>query len=154
MDNYQQYSQHGFVGQQNQAQSNLSPYILHNLKQTATWMRVISVILFVLTAIVFLFAIFIIAAGSGTRRIGVGSSISSAVGILYILLAVIIYLIPGILLMIHANSLSNFSVTNSLIDLDNAVSKGKSYWTYIGVLALIVTIIFFIGIIIAIAAAS
>ncbi len=152
MDNYYQNPSQGFAPE-NQVPTNLTPYTLQRIKETATWMRVVSVILFILTALIFLAAIGVLAAGSGLRSFGGRSGFSSAVAILYILLGVIFYLIPGILLIAHSTRLKNFSITNNLTDFEDAIAKGKSYWTYIGVLALIITILMFIAVVITIAAA-
>lgn len=152
MDNYFPNQPQGFAPP-NQAQSNLTPYTLQNLKQSDTWMGVISVVLFILTALTFIMGIFLLAAGSKMKTFGLKGA-TAGVGLIYIILGVLFYLIPGVLLLIHATRLSNFSFTNSFVDLDDAIMKGKSFWTYTGVLTLIVTILFFIVIILTIAAAS
>lgn len=153
MENYFPNQPPGFAPQ-SQAQSNLTPYTIQNLKQSATWMRVISVVLFILTALTFIFGIILLATGSKMKTFGLAKGAAAAMGLVYIILGVLFYLIPGVLLLVHATRLSNFSITNSLVDLDDAIMKGKSFWTYTGVLTLIVTILFFILIILTIAAAS
>jgi len=137
------------VAPQNLNPSNLTPYILQKMKDTATWMNVIGVILLILTTLIFIAAIFILAAGIKTRLVGFGG-VSSVVAVIYILFGILFYLIPGILLIAHANKLKNFSHTNNIPVFEDAISKGKTFWTYTGILTLIVTIIFFIAVIISI----
>ncbi len=153
MDNTYQNQIQGFTPQ-NQTPSNFTPFIIQKMKGTATWMNVIGIILIIFTALIFILAAFILTAGSKSKLIGLSGGVSTAVAIVYIIFAVLFYLIPGILLIAHANKLRSFSLTNNLPDFEDAISKGKTFWTYTGVLALIVTILFFIVIIVSIAAGS
>ncbi len=153
MDNTYQNQTQWFTPQ-NQTPSNFTPFIIQKMKGTATWINIIGIILIIFTALIFILAVFILTAGSKEKLIGLSGGVSTAVAIVYIIFAVLFYLIPGILLIVHANKLRSFSLTNNLPDFEDAISKGKTFWTYTGVLALIVTILFFIVIIVSIAAGS
>ncbi len=58
------------------------------------------------------------------------------IGFVYILFSVL-YFIPAFYLYKYASSIGNFLKNNGAIDLESALSYQKSFWKFVGILALI-----------------
>lgn len=114
-------------------------------------MIILSIVFFVHTAIVFVIAVLILQLNNieiPTLRNSILSMNFSGISFIYFLTGIIFYLIPGILLMSHATKLMNFSANNSIDELEIALSRGKSFWTYAVGLAIMNMIISVVGVII------
>jgi len=117
------------------------------LRQTKPWVRVISVLMFIAAALMVLAGFFIVGIGASRAPVGIGA----AAGIVYIVMAVL-YVIPAVFLWMYADRIGIFLRQRSLNSLATALQAQKSFWKFVGVVALIVICIYAVVILFAVLA--
>ena len=123
-------------------------YIRKSLRATKPWTRLLSVLGFIGTGLMILAGLGVIV---GESFIPVSEKAPPLVfmGILYILSSVF-YLVPSIWLSKFSTAVSAFLKSGDAIELGKAIAYQKSFWKFIGILALVSIVLMVLGIIAAI----
>ncbi len=123
-------------------------YIRKSLRATRPWTRFLSILGFIGTGLTILAGIFmfigkdILPASETALPLGF-------LGILYILTSVF-YLIPSIWLAKYSAAISAFLKAGDAIELGKAIAYQKSFWKFVGLLALVSIFLTAVGIVAAI----
>ena len=123
-------------------------YIRKSLRSTWPWTRLLSVLGFIGTGLMMLAGLGVIV---GESFIPVSEKAPPLVfmGIFYIL-ASVFYLVPSIWLSKFSTAVSAFLKSGDAIELGKAIAYQKSFWKFIGILALVSIALTVVGIIAAI----
>ena len=119
----------------------LSDLAQHYLDQTRPWVRFLSIMAFIGTALMILASLGMMAAVL-SRSLGLGRSSPLggaeivALGILYIAMACL-YIAPGIFLFRYAGAIKTLKAASTSDALENALKHQKSFWRYVGILSAI-----------------
>jgi len=116
------------------------------LRQTKPWVRLISVITFLSSALMVLGLLF--------RMMMVGGAfgaVGAAIRVVYIAMPVF-YIIPAVFLWRYANRIEVFVRERSTVALASALEAQKSFWKFVGIFTLIVMAISAVIIVFSIAA--
>ncbi len=128
---------------------NITEPMLLSLRQTKPWTMLLSIVGFIYVG-------FMVILGIGTMfmlpRFDPTNSLPSSIllGIVYIIMA-IIYFFPSLFLYRFSSSLGRLIEGNGAAEMERALLNQKSFWKFIGILAVISIVISIIGIIAAIA---
>ncbi len=123
-------------------------YIRRSLRATRPWTRFLSILGFIGTGLTILAGIFMfigqdfIPASETAPPLGF-------LGILYILTS-IFYLIPSIWLAKYSSAISAFLKSGDAVELGKAMAYQKSFWKFVGILALVSIVLTAVGIVAAI----
>ena len=123
-------------------------YIRKSLRATRPWTRLLSVLGFIGTGLMILAGLGVIV---GKSFIPVSEKAPPLVfmGLFYIL-ASVFYLVPSIWLSKYSTAISAFLKAGDAIELGKAIAYQKSFWKFIGILALVSIALTVLGIIAAI----
>ena len=123
-------------------------YIRKSLRATRPWTRLLSVLGFIGTGLMVLAGLGVIV---GKSFIPVSEKAPPLVfmGLFYIL-ASVFYLVPSIWLSKYSTAISAFLKAGDAIELGKAIAYQKSFWKFIGILALVSIALTVLGIIAAI----
>jgi hypothetical protein len=123
-------------------------YITNSLRGTRPWTRLLSILGFIGVAFTILAGIAMIV---GRNLIPVSNPMPpmAFLGIVYMLTSVF-YLIPAIWLSKYSSAITSFLKGSDAIQLGNAIAYQKSFWKFVGILALVSIVIAVLGIIAAI----
>jgi hypothetical protein len=132
----------------------LTPDAQHYLSQTGPWVRFLSIMMFIGAAFMILSGAGMVLIGlagldSSMGSMGSGSLPNGAVillGPVYIVMAVLFYLLPGIFLFRYASAIKLLKSTPSSPALEDALRNQKSFWRYLGILAIIMLCIFVLAV--------
>ena len=128
----------------------MTPQTLESFQKTRPWVLFLSILGFVLAGFMFLVGIL---APMGIMASGKPEAVSAGIGmcIAYIAMAVLTYLLPSVLLCRYAARIRNLlAVPDDATALENAISAQRSFWRYVGILALVMICLFMIFLVIAI----
>lgn len=125
----------------------ISPLMIEHLRATKPWVRLISVVLFVMVALIFLGAgvVLLIPTGMG----GAGFLIA----ILYLAIGAL-YLFPAYFLHQYASSIRNLEQGGGDVAMEEALRSQKSFWRFAGIATLVVIGIYVIVIVFAMLGAT
>jgi hypothetical protein len=115
---------------------DLSPVVIV-LEQIRPWMRFLSVMTFICAALMLVLGFAIMALD------GMGGP-SAFAGVIYVVMAVL-YFLPAMLLWTSANRIAAFGRQRTVRMLAHALESQRSFWRFVGILALIVVIVWVIG---------
>jgi len=115
----------------------VTPLMLEYLRATKPWVRLISIIMFVMVGLTFLagFMLFFIPSGPAMR--GGGAFFGPIVGIIYFIFGGL-YLFPAYFLHQYASSINDLLNGGGDSALENALGSQKSFWRFVGILTLII----------------
>jgi amino acid transporter len=123
----------------------LTPLAQQYLDQTRPWVRLMSVIVFVSAGLMVLVGIsmLLVVALGGFRAMGNGEPgpLGSATGfgvmaLVYVLLA-FVYVAPGLYLSRYASAIRRLKVNSTAAGLEDTLKHQKSFWRFIGIMAVI-----------------
>jgi hypothetical protein len=114
------------------------------LVQTGPWARFMSVMTFISAGFIVIMGMVISILGVGLRTIPLGQGRLGAMGfvpnvvlgLIYILLG-ILYIAPGVFLWQFASAIRFLKTSRSQQALEDALRNQKSFWRYVGILAII-----------------
>lgn len=117
----------------------VTPLMVDHLRATKPWVRLISVIMFILAGLIFLggFLMLFMPSPAGMRGFGVGP----IVGIIYFLMGGL-YLFPAYFLHQYASSINDFLRGGGDSAMENALGSQKSFWRFSGILTLVIICIY------------
>ncbi len=122
-----------------QGNVSVTPLMVEHLRATKPWVRLISVVMFIFSGLMFLGALAIFLIPSS----GMGSAgfFGPLVGIFYLFFGAL-YLIPAFFLHQYASSIQDFLQNGSDSAMETALGSQKSFWRFSGILTLIVICIY------------
>ena len=123
-------------------------YIMNSLRATKPWTRFLSILGFIGTGLTILMGLGMIL-GESFIPVSPNTPPLKYLGIFYILTSVF-YLIPSIWLSRYSSAIGSFLKAGDSVQLGNAIAYQKSFWKFIGILALVCIIIAILGILAAI----
>ena len=134
----------------------ITPGILEQLRRSRIWVLIIAIAMLVAALFTTLIGVAMLAGSSfmmaSPEMQAIGSTgMVQGMGVFYILMSVIFYLIPSILLFRYAGAISKAVNNASAEEVEIALSRQAGFWKYVGIFTLIMIIITIIGIITAIA---
>lgn len=136
--------------------SAVSQGVLAQLAGTKPWVRFMSVLMFVGAGFMLLMALGMLVAGgaiAATAKAGGGAlppGMMSGIAILYALLSVV-YIYPALKLWKYATLIGALLISGSMIDLESALAQQRSFWKFIGIMVIAISVLYF-AIIIAVVA--
>ena len=113
----------------------VTPLMVEHLRATKPWVRLISIVMFVATGLMFLAGLLMmfIPTPGGMRGFGFGP----VVGIIYFLIGGL-YLVPAYLLHQYASYIKDLVNGGGDTAMENALGSQKSFWRYSGIVTLVV----------------
>jgi hypothetical protein len=117
------------------------------LDQTRPWVKFMSIMIFISSAVMIVAAILMVTVGLGPRFIPQGQGRLGSIGAMgfignlaaaffYILLA-ILYVVPGVFLWRFAGAIKILEMSRSPQALEEALGNQKSFWRYVGILTIV-----------------
>ncbi len=132
--------------------------LLQPLLATKPWVRLCSIIGFVMTGFMVLAGVLMMigmgavaSMGNDPSMAGMGIGFGIFGGLFYILMS-LLYFFPSLFLHRFANSIAQADRTNSQDDMVRALEYQKSFWKFVGIVTLIFIGFFVLGILFAIIA--
>jgi len=120
--------------------------LLTPLLSTKPWVRLCSIVGFVFGVIMILSGIGLMAAGSAVGSSSVAMPVPmGALGAIYLIFGAL-YFIPSVFLFKYASAIALAESSNSMLDVAEALKYQKSFWKFAGIMVLIMTILFVLGI--------
>jgi len=115
----------------------VTPLMVEHLRGTKPWVRLMSVIMFILAGFIFLAGLLMMfVSPPGMKGFGLGP----LVGIIYFLMGGL-YVAPAFFLHKFASSINEFLNGGGDSAMENALESQKSFWRFVGIVTLV-----FIGI--------
>lgn len=114
-----------------------TPKTVAMLRQTKPWVRFMSILMFIGAAFTIIFSAVV-----GVTGIANGEAAFLLFMILYLLMALLFYIFPAVFLFRYANRIRDFMAQGLSENLDAALEAQKSFWKYVGILALVVLCIY------------
>ncbi len=107
------------------------------LRQTKPWVRLISVLMLIGSAFMVFGGVAMMAMGAA----GMPGMPGAILGLVYIVMA-ILYVVPAVYLWRYAGRIGSFLQQESIGSLASALEAQKSFWKFVGIVALIVLCIY------------
>ncbi len=135
-------------------QGYISPVTYQALAGTKPWVRLCSIIGFVVAGFFILIAVVMLVSGAAisARNAGVGA-FPAVIGGSY-LVASIFFLFPAIKLWKYDSSIVRLMSSRSTADLDQAMIEQKGFWQFLGILALVGLCVMALGVVLAVFGAA
>jgi hypothetical protein len=120
--------------------------ILKPLSDTKPWVRLCSVLGFVFTVFMLLIGLAAIVGGFSLDQVSASPGMPiGGLGFFYVVMA-FFYFLPSLYLFKYANAIASAEISHSAADIAIAAGYQKSFWKFVGIFALIMTIVMVIGI--------
>jgi hypothetical protein len=123
-------------------------YIMKSLRATKPWTRLLSILGFIGTGLAILVGLGLMVGGNLIPMPPEAPPLAY-LGIFYILTSVF-YLVPSIWLSRYSSAIDSFLKRGESVHLGNAIAYQKSFWKFVGILALVSIVIAIVGILAAI----
>jgi len=121
--------------------------VLQPLSATKPWVRLCSILGFISTFFIIIAGVGLMIGDSalnGEAAAGMPVPVG-AVGIIYLIMGVI-YFMPSLYLFKYASAISAAEASHSAADITEAMTYQKSFWKFVGIIALIMLILMLLGI--------
>ncbi len=119
--------------------------ILKPLSDTKPWVRLCSVLGFIFTVFMLLTGLAAIIGGYKFEQASTSATMPiTGLGFFYIVMA-FFYFIPSLYLFKYANAIASAQISHSAADIAVATGYQKSFWKFVGIFALILTILMLVG---------
>ena len=121
----------------------ITPAMMEFLKQTKPWVRFVSIMGFIGTALLFLIGLFLIlGAGlvSSLSQTAFGGAPVGVIGFVYAALG-LLYFFPDLHLFRYADGIKKALSLDPVGGVEDALRHQKSFWRFVGILVLIVLIL-------------
>lgn len=116
------------------------------LRQTGPWVRFMSVLMFIGSALMIVGGVAMMAIGAMT----LGHPENMIIGIIYIPFA-ILYIMPAVFLGRYASNIKRLNAGRQPGDLEAALESQKSFWKFVGIMAAVLLCLYVVIIILAVA---
>ncbi len=127
------------------------------LDQTLPWVRFISILTFVCAGLMILAGFGMMLAGMAGRLVPAGVDVGPGsfpgtiagvfVGLIYLVMAPV-YIAPGVFLSRYATAIKFLRSNRTAEALENALKHQKSFWRYIGIVAVVGLVIMVLGLVV------
>jgi hypothetical protein len=121
----------------------ITPSMMESLKGTKPWVRFLSILGFIGTGFLVLIGLFSLLGAGFLGSLGntpLGALPMVLIGSLYLILG-FLYMIPTLYLFRYADGIQKALTRDVVGGLEYALKNQKSFWTFVGILAMIVLII-------------
>lgn len=115
----------------------VTPLMIEHLRATKPWVRFMSIMMFILSGLIFLGGLAMMFMPTGSSGFGLGP----LVGIIYFVMGGL-YLVPAFFLHQFASSINDFLNGGGDSAMENALGSQKSFWRFVGILTLVVICIY------------
>lgn len=127
----------------------ITPAMLEALRQTKPWARFMSIVGFVSIGLMLLLAVIVAVAAAVMDLGSAAGTLIFILPALYVVMAVI-YLFPTIYLSRYASAIGDAVTLPSKSEaVERALTLQKSFWKFVGILALVMLLIYIPGMILA-----
>ncbi len=117
--------------------NTITDRMIESLEKTRPWVRLVSVLGFLSSALMGLGAILVLVFATMLPDMDIGVAGAGAIAIIYFVMAVI-YFIPSLFLSQYASQISALRAAEDRVPpLESALELQKSFWRYIGIFALV-----------------
>jgi len=126
--------------------------MINSLRCTRPWTKFLSIMAFIGLGCMVIAGLIMLVAGKYLPGQS-GSGLSALVGVVY-LVAAALYLFPALYVFKYSSAVGRFLVSKKAIDMESALANQKSFWKFIGILCLVISVIAVVGILAAIILAA
>ncbi len=120
------------------SRGDVTPVTIEALNGTRSWVRLMSVLGFLGSALIVLVSLAMFAGAGLARRFGPAGI---GIGFLYLCMA-LLYIFPSLYLWRYASAIQALGLSRSSGDLEQALLHQKSFWRFVGILTAIVLCIY------------
>jgi len=121
-----------------------------HLIRTGPWVRFLSIMMFIGAGFLILTGVSLALVGLTGMQSPIGPVAAGALpngavfllGPIYVIMALLIYIVPGIFLFRFASAIKMLKLDPSSLSLEDALKQQKTFWRYLGILAIILLCIF------------
>ena len=138
------------------AGGNITGDMIEAMRGTKSWVMLIGVLMFIAAAFTVLAALMMMFGSSMMSRSPAGAppaALLTGMGAAYLLFS-LIYVFLGLHLVKYASAIGRLLASGQSADMEDALNQQRRFWKLSGVLALIMIVVFVIGIVAAIAIPS
>ena len=131
------------MAEQPPVQQTITPSMIDALRKTKPWVRFLSILGFVNSGLIFLLALFFVLGAGMLQRAGssaLGGIPAMLIGFVYVIVAAI-YIAPALFLFRYADGIQKALAGDLVNGMEYALKNQKSFWTFAGILTLIVIIL-------------
>ena len=132
---------------QRAGQQMVTANMVQSLDQTRPWVRFLSILMFIGVGFLLLGALFVLVGGAAMSR-GMPTALFS---IVYVLMAVL-YTPPALFLWQYASAIKSMDQRQSS-GMEQALGAQRSFWRYVGILAVVLLVIYAIVLAVVVAVA-
>lgn len=130
----------------------VSAVSLEHLRNTKPWVRLLSVMGFIGSALLVIVALAMMV-GSSFMGEQFSGAMGVGLGVAYLLFA-LFYIYPSVCLWRYANSIQALLSTRRTVDLETALGQQKSFWRFVGILMAFILVIYALIFVVAIVAGA
>lgn len=130
----------------------VSAVSLEHLRNTKPWVRLLSVMGFIGSALLVIVALAMMV-GSSFMGEQFSGAMGVGLGVAYLLFA-LFYIYPSVCLWRYANSIQALLSTRRTVDLETALGQQKSFWRFVGILTAVILVIYALIFVVAIVAGA
>jgi len=116
--------------------------VVQLLAQTRPWVKLVSVLFFIALGLMVIAFVFIFAAIGGLGR----SEKLAMTAFIPLGILMLLYLPPTLFLWQYAGHIRRLQAGGGMRSLEEALASQKSFWKYVGILAVVVLVLYFVGI--------
>lgn len=118
-----------------QSSGEIPDSLVHDMQVTRTWVRLLSILAFILTGLLMIGGVGVMIAGSFSKEL------PSWAGAIYLVFAAV-YVPPALFLHRYASALTGFLSEQTVARLGVALAHQKSFWRFIGICAALLLILY------------
>jgi len=122
------------------ADAQISPLVLHHLLRTQPWVRLVSVIGLIMTVLMMGLMLYTLSLANAYAR---STGMTTVVVVFIVLLVLAIY--PLVRLSKYASAIARIRFSQGLTDLEDALDQQRAFWKFVGIMMLICTVLWLIG---------
>ncbi len=138
------------------AGGNITGEMIEAMRGTKSWVMLIGVLMFIAAVFTVIAAVAMMFGGSMMNRAPAGApptALLMGMGVAYLFFA-LIYVFLGLHLVKYSSAIGRLLASGQSADMEDALNQQRKFWKLSGVLALIMIVLFVIGMIAAIAIPS
>ncbi len=124
----------------------LSKSSIENLRATAPWLKLISILGFIASGIIFIAAFFTLGASGIMKKLDGTWEIGMITFVIYIIISVLTFF-PSKYLFTYAVLIKGFVLSNDIRLIERALFIQRKYWTFIGIISIIYPSMVFLSLI-------
>ncbi|MFO7570828.1 MAG: DUF5362 family protein [Smithellaceae bacterium] len=119
--------------------------MINSMRSTKPWTMFLAILGFISVGFMVILGVVILFAGSLFPQTD-SFNFPAFMGLFYLLFAVL-YFMPALFIFRYASAIGRFLKSQSEFEMESALASQKSFWKFVGILALIMVVVSIIGII-------